>query len=157
MRKKIPRRLFNSCTFSNWLKYVRYLSNLNFPHFLDLLFICQKVREIRDKQKLKSAGNSNYPNFNSQYPHFLHFLCFKRFSMRTFSGWPLKRKILCLWENQKKLWQISSLRVYGKDPAREMLNQFWFPEKSPVNSQQLENRDLVTVIIFTLVSNKKVI
>ena len=38
-----------------------------------------------------------------------------------------------------------------------MLNQFWFPEKSPVNSQQLENRDLVTVIIFTLVSNKKVI
>ena len=71
------------CTFSK-LKYVRYLSNLNFPHFLDLLFICQKVREIRDKQKLKSAGNSYYPNFNSQYHHFLHFLYFMIFNENLF-------------------------------------------------------------------------
>ena len=42
--------------------------NLNFPHFFALLFISQKVREITSWQinrKLKSAGNSNYPNFDS--------------------------------------------------------------------------------------------
>ena len=67
-----------------------------------------------------------------------------------------------LWSEKSFVFEktkrnCGKFQVYGKDPAREMLNQFWFPEKSPVNSQQLENRDLVTVIIFTLVSNKKVI
>ena len=63
------------------------MSNLNFPHFLDLLFICQKVREMTNweiNKNWKSAGSSNYPNFNSQYPNFLHFLCFKIFNENLF-------------------------------------------------------------------------
>ena len=68
----------------NWVKNSWKCWGLVKIEFLDenLTFrICNFPYFLTDKQKTKkSAGNSNYPSFYSQYHHFLHFLCFSLIS-----------------------------------------------------------------------------
>ena len=61
-------------------------------------------------------------------------------------------------KNQKKLWQISSLRERSGKRRGSTSFGFLLAAAYLLHIElALKNRDLVTVIIFTLVSNKKVI
>lgn len=91
---------------------------------------------------------------------FLHtsFSNWLRFSVRIFKNDLWSEKPFVFEKNQKKLWQISSLRERSGKRRGSTSFGFLLAAAYLLHIElALKNRDLVTVIIFTLVSNKKVI